>query len=211
MIRAGRAAALAVVAGSLAARASRADGGGGEVPEAAPTEITVTAPRRHDRGTVVTVLGEAEIERLGATSVGETLERLPAITSGAGSRGERVLTLRGFDQRQIAVFVDGVPVYVPYDGQLDLAKLPVDMVSRVAVVKGSGTLLYGPNGLGGAIDVVTRDPPPSPTASLRIETAPWSAARASAVGGTTSGPVGVSSRIGDPEEEPPVSQVWRRM
>lgn len=161
-----------------------------------PVEVVVRGQPRTDRGTVVTVLPEEELERLGATSVGETLERLPAFNSGGGRRGERILTLRGFDQRQLAVFVDGVPVYVPYDGQLDLSKLPIDMVERLSVVKGSGTLLYGPNGLGGAVNITTREPTERPSLRLRSEVAPWSALRGSAVGSAALGPVAAIAGVG---------------
>ncbi|MCL2724529.1 MAG: TonB-dependent receptor [Polyangiaceae bacterium] len=185
-------AAAAFALASLAARTSQAnEETSTEVaPDSTPpTEIVVIGRPREDRGTVVSVMKEKEIERLGATNVGETLERLPAISSGNGARGERTLILRGFDQRQIAVFIDGVPVYMPYDGQLDLSKLPVDMVERITVVKGSGSLLYGPNGLGGAVNITTRESTASPSLTLKTETAPFSATRASAVGSASFGPI----------------------
>ena len=31
-------------------------------------------------------------------------------------RNEKTLTVRGFDSRQVPLFIDGIPVYVPYDG-----------------------------------------------------------------------------------------------
>ncbi|MCL2778541.1 MAG: TonB-dependent receptor [Polyangiaceae bacterium] len=188
--------ALAVAAFALASLAARTSQANEETssetaPDSTPpTEIVVTGQPREDRGTVVSVMKGKEIERLGATNVGETLERLPAISSGGGARGERILTLRGFDQRQLAVFVDGVPVSVPYDGQLDLSKMPVDMVERITVVKGSGSLLYGPNGLGGAVNIATREPTVSPSLTLKTEMAPFSAIRASAVGSASVGPIG---------------------
>ncbi len=153
-------------------------------------EVVVEGARRVDRGTAVTVIDAARIDRLGTTSVGTTLEELPAVSGASGSRGERILSLRGFDQRQIAVSVDGVPVAVPYDGQLDLDKLPVDLVERVAVVKGASALLYGPNGLGGAIDIVTREPTERPSVRARTEAGVCGAARASLVGASRFGPVG---------------------
>lgn len=154
-----------------------------------PTEIVVRGAPRDDRGVLVDVVDEKKIERFGAWTVGETLERLPSVYANGGSRGERILTLRGFDQRQLAIFVDGVPVYVPYDGQLDLAKLPIDMVERVTVVKGAGTMLYGPNGLGGAVSIVTRDPSEEPSLRASSESSPWRATRANVVGSAKVGPV----------------------
>ena len=152
---------LTLVAGPLAARA--------ESPPVTPLEVVVQGPSRADPGTAVDVLPEERIARTGAPSVAEALESLPAVHSGGGSRGERILQLRGFDQRQLAVFVDGVPVYVPYDGQIDLGKIPVDQVQRLVVIKGAAPLLYGPNGLGGAVHVVTRSPRTRPSAAMLTE------------------------------------------
>ena len=76
----------------------------GAVSAAPPTEIVVEGTRPVDRGTSVDRVSERRLEQWGATNVGESLERLPSFSSGGSSRGERVLSLRGFDQRQIAVF-----------------------------------------------------------------------------------------------------------
>jgi len=99
--------------------------------------------------------------------------------------------LRGFDQRQILITIDGAPIQVPYDGQLDLGKFPLGLVDHVTVVKGSGSLLLGPNGLGGAVDVATRRAGEGPMLSLAAETAPFSAERLSAVASGNQGPVGL--------------------
>ncbi|MFO0592651.1 MAG: TonB-dependent receptor [Polyangiaceae bacterium] len=179
----GLAGGLAALLGSAAARAD-------EPVPTTPLEVSVKGTRRPDAGTVLATVPAERIERLGTTSVATTLERMPSITSGGGMRGERILNLRGFDQRQIAVFVDGVPVYVPYDGQLDLDKVPVDMVARVAVVKGAASLLYGPNGLGGAIHIVTRAPAEGLSLRTFTEASPLSAARSSMTASGRAGPVG---------------------
>lgn len=162
----------------------------------APLEAQVQGPRRADPGTVVTVVDAPRIERMGTPSVATALERLPAINGGSGMRGERIFTLRGFDQRQIAVFVDGIPVSVPFDGQIDLDKIPVDLVSRVAVVKGATSLLYGPNGLGGAVSITTREPTPRLSLRTWSEASPLSAARSSLTASGRVGPVGALAGAG---------------
>ncbi|MGZ8220275.1 MAG: TonB-dependent receptor plug domain-containing protein, partial [Methylobacter sp.] len=37
-----------------------------------------------------------------------------------GARNERLIYIRGFNSRQVPLFMDGIPVYVPYDGNVDL-------------------------------------------------------------------------------------------
>lgn len=156
-----------------------------------PLEVVVQGRRPGMRGTTVQTLDREALDRLGGTSVAELLDRLPASHSAFGGRGERILSLRGFDQRQILVTLDGVPIQVPYDGQLDLGKFPIGLVDRVTVVKGAGSLLYGPNGLGGAVSIATRRPGSQPSLLIATETAPLHAQRMSGLLSAGHGPVAV--------------------
>lgn len=89
----------------------------------------------------------------------EALDLVPGVTvQNLGQRRERLISVRGFSSRQVPLFIDGVPVYVPYDGNVDLARFGVDYVSEIVVAKGLASLLYGPNILGGAVNVISRKP-----------------------------------------------------
>ena len=92
----------------------------------------------------------------------QTIAEAVGITPGGyisiGSRNEMVVHLRGIEQRQIAVFLDGVPIYVPYDGLVDLGQIPVGTVEKVTVTQGNASVLYGLNSLGGSINIVTQLP-----------------------------------------------------
>jgi iron complex outermembrane recepter protein len=47
----------------------------------------------------------------------EALDLIPGIAiQNTGQRRERTISVRGFTSRQVPLFIDGVPVYVPYDG-----------------------------------------------------------------------------------------------
>lgn len=99
------------------------------------------------------------IEKHGLTNVGTALNLLPGVTLGAvGARNETVVNIRGFDLRQVPLFIDGIPVYVPYDGMVDLGRFTTFDVSEIQLTKGNASVLYGPNALGGAINVITRKP-----------------------------------------------------
>lgn len=56
------------------------------------------------------------------------------------------------------LLIDGIPVYIPYDGYVDLARFTTFDLAEVNVSKGYTSVLYGPNALGGAINLVTRKP-----------------------------------------------------
>jgi iron complex outermembrane receptor protein len=65
---------------------------------------------------------------------------------------------RGYDLRQVPVFIDGMPVYVPYDGYIDLARLQSANISKISVSKGFSSMMYGANSMGGAINIVSSKP-----------------------------------------------------
>ncbi len=99
------------------------------------------------------------LQALHRNDLAEALELFPGVTlQNVGQRRERLVSVRGFNSRQVPLFIDGVPVYVPYDGNVDLSRFGVDYVSEITVSKGLASVLYGPNILGGAINVVSRRP-----------------------------------------------------
>ncbi|MBA4312361.1 MAG: TonB-dependent receptor [Chlorobiaceae bacterium] len=87
------------------------------------------------------------------------LNILPGVNiSNVGGRNESMVYVRGFDLRQIPVFLDGIPQYVPYDGYVDLARFTTFDLSRITINKGFSSILYGANAMGGAINLISRKP-----------------------------------------------------
>lgn len=163
--------------------------------EARPLEVHVRGRRPGARGINVEKVDRKMLERFGASSVSEALDRLPSTVSAFGSRGDRMLSLRGFEQRQILVTIDGAPIQVPYDGALDLGKFPLGLVDHITVIKGSGSLLFGPNGLGGAVDIATKRRGEGPDFVIASETAPFYASKLSGIATGKFGPVDVVTGI----------------
>lgn len=104
------------------------------------------------------VLDREAIGRLGKDTVGAAVGTLPGANVSRNSRNEDLVYLRGFDPRQVPVFVDGVPLYVPYDGYVDFSRFTTFDLDQIRVATTGASLLYGPNTLGGAINLVTRKP-----------------------------------------------------
>lgn len=99
------------------------------------------------------------IDKLNRVDVSSALNTLPGISiANVGPRNESVVYVRGFDLRQVPVFIDGIPVYVPYDGYVDMGRFTTFDLSEISVSKGFSSITYGPNTMGGAINLVSRRP-----------------------------------------------------
>ncbi|MCB0537311.1 MAG: TonB-dependent receptor [Bacteroidetes bacterium] len=119
-------------------------------------EVVVVASKNDDISERVT---KENMENLNRFEVSKSLDILPGITATAsGQRNESMVSVRGFDLRAVPVYMDGIPVYVPYDGYVDLARFTTFDLSAIDVSKGFSSMLYGPNSLGGAINLISRKP-----------------------------------------------------
>ncbi len=120
-------------------------------------EVQVTAEAPQVPGAYM--IGGAEITAHSRPTVTGALSLSPGVTvSRVGARNEGVVYVRGFDMRQTPVYFDGMPVSVPYDGYADLDRFLAHDVAEVHVAKGFSSTLYGPNTLGGAVNLVSRQP-----------------------------------------------------
>ncbi len=184
LLRTSAVAAAVLAAGLLAPRGGAAqqeapsDTARAEGPtpgEVRPVEdLVVTAHRvplpREALTSSVTVLDRAEIERSGATHVGDLLRSVPALSVvQTGSWGGTAsVFVRGGESNYVQVLVDGVPVNQP-GGDFDFSTLTTDNVERVEVVRGPASVLYGSSAVSGVIQVFTRegDGPARVSAGLR--------------------------------------------
>ncbi|MFT4177374.1 MAG: TonB-dependent receptor [Luteolibacter sp.] len=100
-----------------------------------------------------------EIRDFERNTLAESLDLLPGVSmTRVGGRSESMVTVRGFDLRQVPLHIDGIPVYVPYDGYADLGRFLMPDSGEIEVAKGLSPVLAGPNALGGLINVFTRRP-----------------------------------------------------
>lgn len=119
-------------------------------------EVVVTGEKEKEINSTV---GAEKLENFYRTDAAKALNMLPGINlSAVGARNEAMVYVRGFDLRQVPLLIDGIPVYVPYDGYVDLARFTTFDLSEVNVSKGYTSVIYGPNAMGGAINLVSRRP-----------------------------------------------------
>ncbi|HEX4985188.1 MAG TPA: TonB-dependent receptor [Burkholderiales bacterium] len=122
-------------------------------------EIQVTAKSIKEEGTGVQTVDKEQIRDYNRETVSRALNLESGITmSNVGPRNESMVFVRGYDLRQVPVYVDGIPIYVPYDGYVDLGRFNTYDLSQIEITKGFSSVLNGPNNFGGAINLISRRP-----------------------------------------------------
>jgi outer membrane cobalamin receptor len=120
-------------------------------------EVVVTAdgPVVEDVGMVRQVTAQ-ELEERKVRTLQEAIELLPGIDIRTATDGVARVDVRGFRSRHVLLLVDGIPYNSTFDGQFDPTLLPVENIAKIKVSYGNHSVLYGPGGLGGVINVVTK-------------------------------------------------------
>ena len=122
-------------------------------------EIEVRDSSETSKNITVEKISSEEIREFNRDNVAKAVNLLPGVTiSQGGARNESTVYVRGFDSRRVPIFLDGIPIYVPYDGYPDIGRFTTFDVSEIIVSKGFTSVLYGPNTEGGAINMVSRKP-----------------------------------------------------
>ncbi|MHB1297652.1 MAG: TonB-dependent receptor domain-containing protein [Gemmatimonadaceae bacterium] len=111
-----------------------------------------------------TAIEERQLRAHLPLSANEVLRTVPGIhvqeEEGAGLRAN--IGIRGLDpdrSRSVLVLEDGIPVSLaPYGEPEMYYSPPIDRMSRIEIIKGSGSILFGPQTIGGVVNYVTAEP-----------------------------------------------------
>jgi Fe(3+) dicitrate transport protein len=123
----------------------------------------------------LSVINEKQLREINPLSGNEVFRQMPGVHAvdeeGLGLRIN--VGIRGLDpdrSRSVLILEDGVPVALSPYGEPEMYYTPtMDRMSGVEVLKGSGSILHGPQTIGGVINYVTKDPPLKETASLSLK------------------------------------------
>lgn len=119
--------------------------------------IVVTAERPPSRALPPVVeIGLEDLLKLQPDSAADAVRELPGVSVRVNSRGEAIVRVRGSEERQTQVFLDGAPLAVPWDGRADIGVIPAGLVGSVSATKGAVPIEYGANAVAGVIDMRTR-------------------------------------------------------
>ena len=132
--------------------------------------IVVTGSRiasGFDAPTPVTLIGAERLQERGMANIGDALNELPAFRStqtpassglspgGGGYVGGRILDLRGLGSVRTLTLVDGKR-FVPSttEATVDTNMIPSILLSRVEVVTGGASAVYGSDAVSGVVNLI---------------------------------------------------------
>jgi iron complex outermembrane receptor protein len=123
------------------------------------TLVSVTA-EASPLSPVADSLDRSQIIDRDALTAAAALDYVPGVAiDSAGMRNEASIRVRGFTAKgQVPLYIDGIPVTMPYDGAIDFNRFLSSDIAETQVSKGFSSPLLGPNALGGSINIVTRQP-----------------------------------------------------
>ncbi|MGI4762600.1 MAG: TonB-dependent receptor plug domain-containing protein, partial [Janthinobacterium lividum] len=126
-------------------------------------EVTVYATRlgqlAGQSGRYVTVVPGAALSRYPVASLDDLLRLLPALeVQSRGNFGTQAdITLRGSTFNQVLILLDGMRLNDPLTGHF-AGYFPIapTEIEQIEVVRGPGAALYGPDAVGGFVNIVTK-------------------------------------------------------
>ncbi|MBN1839217.1 MAG: TonB-dependent receptor [Campylobacterales bacterium] len=122
-------------------------------------KIEVTSQKDINQNPSVDVVFAETIKESESKTVVEALQSVPSVyTDYTGARGESKVRVRGFSSTRVPIYIDGIPIYVPYDHNIDLARFKTYDIGEIDVSKGYVSPMYGANTMGGAINLITKKP-----------------------------------------------------
>jgi outer membrane receptor protein involved in Fe transport len=130
----------------------------------AEVNVTATRSEREIRQIPLHVenISRASVEQANALSTGDALAMAANVTPvGNGPFGVRP-RLRGLDSTRLLVLVDGERLNTARQATdrtgAEVGLVAPDTISRIEIVNGAGTLLYGSDALAGTVNILTNEP-----------------------------------------------------
>ncbi|MBE9638302.1 TonB-dependent receptor plug domain-containing protein [Salipiger mangrovisoli] len=110
-------------------------------------------------GVTVEVVTKEDLDQSGETLLADYLARLPgvSVSTNGGIGGLTYMRIRGLSSRYVGVYVDGIDVTDTSAPQIqyDFGTLTTAGISRIEVLKGSQSALYGSEAIGGVVNITT--------------------------------------------------------
>ncbi len=127
--------------------------------------LTATGSKKPVRlaPSVASVITSEDIEKIGATTLGDVLETIPGIHIGPSNKNQMspIFSIRGIHSSlapHVLFMINGIPITDVYTGsRVHGFRMPVVMISRIEVVRGPVSAVFGADSFAGTINIITKD------------------------------------------------------
>lgn len=124
---------------------------------------TKSAEKLSDAPGIISVLSKDELERFRGTTLYDILLRVPGLSGSTVYMTDRSMVAPRGDQVQpssahVLLLINGRPVRESLEGGIKseiLETFPTNIIERIEVIKGPGSVLYGSNAFSAVINVIT--------------------------------------------------------
>ncbi len=128
------------------------------------SQFVVTGSRnrveRYDSPVIVNTVNAKTFEATQSLNVADGLNFSPGlrVENNCQNCGFTQLRMNGLDGAYSQVLINSRPVFSALAGVYGLEMLPANMVDRIEVVRGGGSVMYGGNAIAGTVNIITKDP-----------------------------------------------------
>jgi outer membrane receptor protein involved in Fe transport len=113
---------------------------------------------------IMSVVTSDELRRFGGITLGEILDRVPGLTQSSQYFTDRSLIAADGDQTKtsgahILFLINGRPTREVMEGGIIsdlLESFPVEILERIEIIRGPGSVLYGSNAFSAVVNLITR-------------------------------------------------------
>ena len=112
---------------------------------------------------VASVITASQIRAMGARNIDQVLETVPGLHLTRSPLYNSMYIFRGVNadfNPQVLMLINGIPITNLFQGDRNLVwtGIPVESISRIEVIRGPGSALYGADAFAGVINIVTKTP-----------------------------------------------------
>lgn len=129
------------------------------------TTVSKSEEKILDAPGIISVLTKQDIKMFGGTTLSAVLERIPGLSvSSAAFTDRSIINSRGEQttstSNHVLLLINGRPIRETLEGGVSsemYESFPVNIIERIEVIKGPGSVLYGSNAFSGVINVITQN------------------------------------------------------
>jgi outer membrane receptor for ferrienterochelin and colicins len=126
------------------------------------TVVTGTRNRveRYNSPVIVNTIDAAVFELTQSINVADGLNFSPGlrVENNCQNCGFTQLRMNGLDGPYSQILINSRPIFSALAGVYGLEMLPANMVDRIEVVRGGGSVMYGGNAIAGTVNILTKNP-----------------------------------------------------